>query len=82
MPALALGTGTPGKGWRNSSLAESVVRLGLSAGFTHIDTAHNYFNQDGVGRALASVPRASFFLTTKVEPAERLATAELHLSRS
>ena len=38
----------------NSSLAESVVNLGLKLGFTHIDTANNYKNQDGVGRALAS----------------------------
>lgn len=63
MPMISLGT------WQyNSSLAESVVRLGLKLGFTHIDTANDYKNQDGVGRALASRPRDSYFLTTKVPP--------------
>ena len=42
----------------NSSLAESVVSLGLKLGFTHIDTANDYKNQDGVGRALASHHRS------------------------
>ena len=50
-PAPACLSGT----WQyNSSLAESVVSLGLKLGFTHIDTANDYKNQDGVGRALAS----------------------------
>ena len=40
----------------NSSLAESVVSLGLKLGFTHIDTANDYKNQDGVGRALVRAP--------------------------
>jgi len=63
MPMLSLGT------WQyNSSLAESVVNLGLKLGFTHIDTANDYKNQDGVGRALASHFRDSYFLTTKVPP--------------
>jgi len=60
---LSLGT------WQyNSSLAESVVTLGLSLGFNHIDTANDYRNQDGVGRALAKAGRDSYFLTTKVPP--------------
>jgi diketogulonate reductase-like aldo/keto reductase len=63
MPMISLGT------WQyNSSLAESVVSLGLKLGFTHIDTANDYKNQDGVGRALASHFRDSYFLTTKVPP--------------
>lgn len=33
------------------------------------------FNQAGVGRALKTVPRSSYFLTTKVEPATDLASA-------
>merc|ERR1712063_27560 len=32
----------------------------------HIDTAHNYNNQAGVGKALSQLDRASYFLTTKV----------------
>jgi diketogulonate reductase-like aldo/keto reductase len=63
MPMISLGT------WQyNSSLSESVVSLGLKLGFTHIDTANDYKNQDGVGRALASHARDSYFLTTKVPP--------------
>ena len=55
-PAPACLSGT----WQyNSSLAESVVSLGLKLGFTHIDTANDYKNQDGVGRALASRRRRS-----------------------
>ena len=54
-PAPACLSGT----WQyNSSLAESVVSLGLKLGFTHIDTANDYKNQDGVGRALASHRRS------------------------
>lgn len=75
MPMLALGTGTPGSGWKNSSLAETVTKLGLSVGFNHVDTAHNYFNQDGVGRALKTVARGSYFITTKVEPATNISGA-------
>ena len=43
----------------NSSLAESVVSLGLKLGFTHIDTANDYKNQDGVGRALVRATTAA-----------------------
>ena len=70
MPMISLGT------WQyNSSLAESVVNEGLSLGFTHIDTANDYHNQDGVGRALAKRDRSSFFLTTKVPPQATALTA-------
>ena len=61
MPMLSLGT------WQySSSVAESTVALALSLGFNHIDTANDYNNQYGVGRALASHSRTSYFLTTKV----------------
>jgi diketogulonate reductase-like aldo/keto reductase len=61
MPMLSLGT------WQyDSSTAEAAVKLALQTGFTHIDTAHSYKNQDGVGRALKNVDRSKFFLTTKV----------------
>jgi diketogulonate reductase-like aldo/keto reductase len=36
-----------------------VVRLGLKLGFTHIDTANDYKNQDGVGRALVRATTAA-----------------------
>ena len=40
----------------------------LRVGYRHIDTAHLYRNERGVGRALAStdVPRDDIFVTTKV----------------
>mmetsp|Transcript_6843 Transcript_6843/g.14653 ORF Transcript_6843/g.14653 Transcript_6843/m.14653 type:complete len:296 (+) Transcript_6843:62-949(+) len=61
MPLISLGT------WQyNSSVAEDTVKLGIKVGFNHIDTANNYKNQDGVGRALAGLDRKSYFLTTKV----------------
>ena len=56
----------------NSSIATAVVKLGLESGFTHIDTAWTYYNQDGVGAALKGVPRESYFLTTKVPDCGRL----------
>jgi len=56
------------------------VTAALGAGFTHIDTAHDYCadgstgdcstkggsNQGGIGEALKGRPRDSYFLTTKV----------------
>lgn len=63
MPMISAGT------WQyNSTTAEAVVKLSLKVGFTHIDTANDYGNQDGVGRALKGVDRSSYFLTTKVPP--------------
>merc|ERR1740117_1172311 len=52
----------------NSSTAEDAVKLAIQTGFNHIDTANNYNNQDGVGRALKGLDRSSYFLTTKVPP--------------
>lgn len=67
MPVVSLGT------WQyNASMAERVVTLGLSLGFTHIDAAWGYFNQQGVAAALRKAPRQSYFLTTKVPDCGRL----------
>merc|ERR1712000_123656 len=41
-------------------------KLGHPCFFNHIDIAHNYNNQRGVGKALAQFDRSSYFLTTKV----------------
>ena len=75
MPAVAAGT------WQyTTSGAQESVTNAIKAGFTHIDTAHDYCadgttgdctnsgssNQVGIGRALADVERSKFFLTTKV----------------
>jgi len=60
-PMLSLGT------WQyDDATAEAAVKLALQTGFNHIDTAHNYNNQAGVGKALSQFDRASYFLTTKV----------------
>lgn len=61
MPMISLGT------WQYSKpVAKSTVKLGISLGFNHIDTANDYRNQDAVGEALAGLNRSSYFLTTKV----------------
>ena len=75
LPLAGLGT------WQyNSSVAEAAVLAALDAGYTHIDTALGYKNQDGVGRALAASGRArtSFFVTSKIPgglPAKEAAKA-------
>merc|ERR1719277_1876061 len=51
--------------------AQKSVEPAISVGFTHIDTAYDYKNQDGVAKALKKAmangkPRESIFLTTKV----------------
>jgi diketogulonate reductase-like aldo/keto reductase len=61
MPVLAAGVG----GDSNSDATIS-IREALQAGFTSIDTAHDYSNFPGVAAALLNVPRESYFLTTKV----------------
>jgi diketogulonate reductase-like aldo/keto reductase len=70
MPMISLGT------WQyDPDTAEAAVKLALETGFNHIDTANNYRNQDGVGRALQGFDRNSYFLTTKV-PSSRTSTYE------
>eukprot|EP00316_Scyphosphaera_apsteinii_P024186 CAMPEP_0119322196 /NCGR_PEP_ID=MMETSP1333-20130426/57520_1 /TAXON_ID=418940 /ORGANISM="Scyphosphaera apsteinii, Strain RCC1455" /LENGTH=318 /DNA_ID=CAMNT_0007329359 /DNA_START=11 /DNA_END=967 /DNA_ORIENTATION=- len=77
MPAIAAGT------WEyDNTIAELSVTAALEAGFTHIDTAHDYCadgstgycassggsNQVGIAKAIArsGKPRHSLFITTKV----------------
>ena len=47
---------------------ERCVSDALETGYRHIDTAQAYFNEEGVGRAVAKsgIPRKELFLTTKV----------------
>jgi len=69
MPMISFGT------WQyNSQTAEDAVKLAIQTGFNHIDTANDYNNQDGVGRALKGLDRSSYFLTTKVPPGSASAT--------
>ena len=73
MPDLSLGT------WQyDNNTAAATVDLALQLGFNHVDTASNYRNQVGVGRALARYPRSSYFLTTKVPGRADLETAYDH----
>eukprot|EP00931_Biecheleriopsis_adriatica_P115562 TRINITY_DN91346_c0_g1_i1.p1 TRINITY_DN91346_c0_g1~~TRINITY_DN91346_c0_g1_i1.p1 ORF type:complete len:374 (-),score=89.03 TRINITY_DN91346_c0_g1_i1:75-1136(-) len=63
MPVLSAGV------WQyNDSEAEAAVTAALTAGFTHIDTAHDYQNQRGVGKAIKNSGKArdALFITTKV----------------
>ncbi|MET8829335.1 aldo/keto reductase [Streptomyces sp. NPDC004610] len=63
LPALGLGT------WpMNDAEAEEAVLTALDLGYRLIDTAVNYRNETGVGRALARtpVPAADIVVTTKV----------------
>mmetsp|Transcript_8239 Transcript_8239/g.15592 ORF Transcript_8239/g.15592 Transcript_8239/m.15592 type:complete len:332 (-) Transcript_8239:22-1017(-) len=63
MPMLAAGV------WQyNVSVAYSSVSAALKVGFTSIDTALDYNNQQGVGQAIrdSGVPRSEIFLQTKV----------------
>lgn len=63
IPALGLGTFQ-----LNNEEAYRMVQTALNAGYTHIDTAQNYFNEEGVGKALkdSELNRSDVFLTTKV----------------
>lgn len=63
MPVVSIGT------WQyNDTVAYSAVTSALKLGFNHIDTAHDYSNEEGVGKAIADSPlgREGVFLTTKV----------------
>ena len=71
MPIVSLGI------WQFSDVeVAATVPLAMSLGFNHIDASIFYGvpendgppNQPALGRALANVPRDSFFLTTKIDP--------------
>jgi len=51
---------------------EKAVLEALKIGFRHIDTAHAYFNERGVGKAIkkSGVPRKDIFVTSKLWPTE------------
>ncbi len=70
IPALGLGT------WpMDDAEAERAVTSALRTGYRLIDTAANYRNETGVGRAVAAagVPREEIVVTTKL-PAATTAT--------
>jgi 2,5-diketo-D-gluconate reductase A len=69
---LANGVAIPALGFGTSPMdeaeAESAVAAALRAGYRLIDTAENYRNESGVGRAIRSsgVDRNEIFVTTKL----------------
>ncbi len=60
MPRIGLGTSP-----MNDADAERAVSQALDLGYRMIDTAENYRNEVGVGRALKGMPRDEVFLTSK-----------------
>jgi 2,5-diketo-D-gluconate reductase A len=60
MPRLGLGTSP-----MNDADAERAVVQALEVGYRLIDTAENYRNEVGVGRALKGIPRDEVFVTSK-----------------
>jgi diketogulonate reductase-like aldo/keto reductase len=64
IPLLAFGTGTALYG----KDAEGMVTAAINAGFTHVDGAQVYRNEEslGAGIAAAGKPREQLFVTTKL----------------
>ncbi|MEV0795973.1 aldo/keto reductase [Kribbella sp. NPDC050459] len=60
MPRIGLGTSP-----MNDADAERAVGTALELGYRLIDTAENYRNETGVGRALKNAPRDEVFVTSK-----------------
>jgi 2,5-diketo-D-gluconate reductase A len=60
MPRVGLGTSP-----MNDADAERAVSQALEAGYRLFDTAENYRNEVGVGRALRGAPRDEVFVTSK-----------------
>ena len=76
LPMAGLGT------WQyNNSRAGAATALALELGYTHIDTAFIYGNQEGIGEALKASdrPRDSYFITSKIPGGLSAADAEKHL---
>ena len=80
MPQLGLGTqiqrlendaSKDGRELLNSTSHDAVVAA-LQAGYRHLDTAHGYYNERGVGQGIidSGVPREEIWLTSKLWPSE------------
>jgi diketogulonate reductase-like aldo/keto reductase len=52
--------------------AEKACLEAFKVGYRHIDTAHRYDNERGVGAAIkkSGIPRKDLFITTKLSPTE------------
>jgi 2,5-diketo-D-gluconate reductase A len=60
MPRVGVGTSP-----MNDGDAERAVAMALDVGYRLVDTAENYRNEAGVGRAIRQVPRGEVFVTSK-----------------
>lgn len=80
VPALGLGTqnvrlqgdtSEQGRNLLNETTRQAVV-CALRAGYRHLDTAHGYLNEQGVGQGMidSGVPREEIWLTSKLWPSE------------
>lgn len=80
MPQLGLGTqiqslegdsSEEGRELLNSTTHDAVVAA-LQAGYRHLDTAHGYYNEYGVGQGIidSGVSREEIWLTSKLWPSE------------
>ncbi|KAL5512515.1 hypothetical protein ACEPAG_3168 [Sanghuangporus baumii] len=80
VPWVAFGSGTAF--YRKS--CKDACASALSLGFTHIDTAAVYENEEDVGNAIASsgVPRESLYVTTKLDSVPPNGTVEENLRES
>lgn len=67
MPGFGLGTFTAS----NEACKEACL-VALKAGYRHIDTAHAYGNESGVGAAVkeSGIPRKEIWITSKLWPSE------------
>lgn len=68
MPRLGLGTYLQ----PSDDVCEQSCLAALKAGYRHIDTAHAYNDERGVGRAVkeSGVPRKEIWITSKIWPTE------------
>ena len=80
VPQLGLGTqiqslesdaSESGRTLLNQTSHDAVVAA-LQAGYRHLDTAHGYYNERGVGQAIkdSGVPREEIWVTSKLWPSE------------
>ena len=76
IPCLGLGT-RPLRG----EVCERIVAAALGLGYTHVDTAQDYGNEEAVGSGIAASGRAreQLFITTKVKP-QRMGDGDLQRS--
>lgn len=68
MPQFGLGTyGIP-----NNDIAKDAVSFAIKNGYRHIDTAHAYFDEKGVGEGVknSGVDRDSVWITSKLWPSD------------